>query len=120
MKVIIAGSRSITGPLSLIEDAIRGSRYEVTEIVSGGARGVDALAEEYALLNRIKLTRFPVHDFEWKDRNAGHVRNRRMAEYAEALIAIWDGRSAGTRNMIKTARDLRLLVSIHRTEVQDG
>lgn len=111
MKTIIAGSRSIRGPLSLIEDAIRASRYDVTEIVSGGAVGVDSLAEEYAIVNNIKLTRFPVHDFEWKvSRSAGLVRNRKMAGYAEALIAIWNGRSPGTKNMIETARSSQILV----------
>lgn len=118
MKVIIAGSRSITGPLSIIPLVIAWSGYEVTEIVSGGARGVDSLAEEYAILNGIKLTRFPVEDFEWKKNpGAGRARNVKMARYSEALIAVWDGRSTGTEHMIKTARSHRLLVSIHRQEV---
>jgi hypothetical protein len=121
VKVIIAGSRSIKGPLSLIHTAIKLSGYEVTEIVSGGAIGVDSLGEEFAILNAIKLTRFPVEGFEWrKNPDAGKMRNVRMARYAEALIAIWDGRSAGTKHMIQTARSHHLLVSIHRSEVRDG
>jgi hypothetical protein len=117
MKVIIAGSRNITGPLELIPIAIRASHYDVTEIVSGAASGVDSLAEEYAILNKIRLTRFPVSSFEWaKGRDAGLRRNERMAKYADALIAIWDGQSPGTNHMINAARSRKLLVYIHRVE----
>lgn len=104
MKVIIAGSRGIR-ELDVVEEAIRLASYHITEVVSGGAGGVDSLGEEWALKNRIPCKAFPVEGFQWKaSKGAGHQRNSRMADYAEALIAIWDGRSPGTRNMIDQMR----------------
>lgn len=122
MKVIIAGSRDIIGPASLIEQAVEASAYYITEVVSGGARGVDTLGEEYAIRHRILLTRFPVSAAEWRanPRTAGRERNRRMARYAHALIAIWDGQSSGTRHMIETARSSLLLVYIHRVTPEEA
>lgn len=116
MKVIIAGSRSIKD-MALVEAAIAASGYHITEVVSGGARGVDSLGEEWAILNKIKLgPDFSVPDYEWKKNphTAGHKRNGRMAKYAEALIAIWDGVSGGTANMIEQARAHGLLVFVYR------
>jgi hypothetical protein len=104
MKVIITGP-SQGGSLSLVEDAVRFSGYEVTEVVTEG----DIAAERYAADRRIKLTR-----------RADLARNRQIAKYADALIAVWDGRSTRTKDIINTARGHGLLVSIHRMEVQDG
>ncbi len=114
MKTIIAGSRTITRE-GVVEEAIFASGYAVTEIFSGGAGGVDSLAEEYALNNSIKLTRYPVHDFEWAaGRDAGYRRNEAMVAEAQALIAIWDGRSKGTAHVIKHAKAAGLLVYVYR------
>ncbi len=104
MKTIIAGSREITDE-GVVAKAVAASGYHITEVVSGGAGGVDSLGEEYAFENGIALERFPVHDFEWeKSLGAGHRRNKVMVDYADALIAIWDGKSDGTRNVIKQAK----------------
>jgi hypothetical protein len=64
---------------------------------------VDTLAELWAVENGIPNTRYPA---DWKryGRKAGPIRNRLMAENAEALIAIWDGKSRGAMDMIKQAR----------------
>lgn len=116
MKTIIAGSRSITR-LHVVRDAIHASGFNVSEVVSGAARGVDRLGERWARLNEIPVTRFPAG---WRDqdgvpnRAAGFQRNERMAEYAEALVAIWDGESPGTRHMIRTAEERGLVVFIAR------
>lgn len=85
-----------------------------TEIVSGRARGIDVLGEEYAIVNGMRLKLFPVSDLEWQTNgpSAGHLRNGRMAEYAEALIAIWDGKSRGTRNMITQMAALQKPVTV--------
>jgi hypothetical protein len=60
MKIIIAGSRSMTDP-SIVDDAIRDSRFQITEVVSGGATGVDTLAEIWAEQKGIPVKRFPAN-----------------------------------------------------------
>lgn len=110
MKTIVAGSRSIKRYLHVI-DAVRTAPWKITEIVSGGAPGVDRLGERYAKEHEIKLTVMPA-DWEKYGRRAGHVRNREMAEYAEALVAVWDGVSRGTEGMIEDADKLGLRVHV--------
>lgn len=70
------------------------------EIVSGGARGADALGERLAKSINMGVRRFPA-DWDKHGKGAGHVRNAEMADYADALLAFWDGKSRGTANMIK-------------------
>lgn len=61
MKTIIAGSRTINDP-SLVEQAVRKSGFKITEVLSGGARGIDQLGEAWARQNNLKVRRFPA---EW-------------------------------------------------------
>jgi hypothetical protein len=72
------------------------------EIVSGGAKGVDAMAEQFAQERNIPVKIFPA---DWKayGRAAGRTRNAQMAEYGTMLIAFWDGKSPGTKSMIQLA-----------------
>lgn len=110
MKTIIAGSRDITD-IKVVEEVMQDLDWEVTENVCGLARGVDMLGAQWAYSKKIRTVAFPA-DWDKYGRRAGHVRNREMAEYAEALVAIWDGESAGTRNMISEARRLDLKVKV--------
>ena len=111
-RVIIAGSRDFDDYLLLQDHAdYMLSRQEDIEIVSGGASGADALGERYAKDRGYKLKIFPA-DWVKYGRRAGPVRNREMAEYADALLAYWDGKSRGTKNMIEEARARGLKVSI--------
>lgn len=84
MKVIIAGSRSIAD-YKTVELAIEAAQFEIDEVVSGGATGVDRLGELWAKENEIKMTQFPAF---WNiyGRAAGPIRNKEMAEYADALL----------------------------------
>jgi glycerophosphoryl diester phosphodiesterase len=111
MKVIIAGSRTITDAY-LVRKAVEDSGFTVTEVVCGLARGADQLGRLYAQRNKIPVKEFPA---DWKKfgRAAGVKRNREMALYADALIAVWDGYSRGTKNMIETAKSLGLRVYVH-------
>ena len=111
MKVIIAGSRNITN-YTEIEKAVTNSGFYITEVISGGARGVDELAVHWAKAWNIPNT---IIKAEWDKfgNPAGPIRNQKMAEIAEALIAIWDGESKGTLNMIETASKMKLKVHIH-------
>jgi len=99
MKVIIAGSRNINSP-GPVGRAIESSNFEITEIVSGNARGVDSLAENYAGRKGIPTKLFPA-DWDKYGKPAGAIRNQQMAQYADALIAVWDGQSKGTKMMIQ-------------------
>lgn len=101
MKTIIAGSRTIND-YELIKKAIQKSRFNITMLVSGVCRGVDKCGERWAKENNIPIKKFPA---DWKrfSKNAGPIRNRQMAEYADALIIVWDGFSQGSKNMIKQA-----------------
>ena len=76
-------------------------------IVSGGASGADKLGERYASEHRIPIE---VHSAMWDKfgKSAGPLRNKEMAEVADAVIAFWDGESRGTKNMIDCARDARV------------
>lgn len=100
MKTIIAGTRTFQNYDSLKTriDAYR-EKNEITEIISGGAKGVDSLAERYAVEHSIPFKLFPA-DWDKNGKAAGPMRNREMAEYSEVLLAVWDGSSKGTKNMI--------------------
>lgn len=104
MKVIVAGSRVITDSQFVI-DAIISSGYEVSEVFCGGARGVDKIGAEIAKGIGIPVRHFPA-DWNLHGKSAGMIRNREMAEQADALIAVWDGQSRGTAHMISVMRDL--------------
>jgi len=104
VKVIVAGSRSITDA-AVVAKAIADSGFEITELVCGGARGVDGLGKLWAQGKDIPVVLFLAL---WKrhGRSAGAIRNLEMARYADALVAVWDGSSPGTRNMIDTMKSL--------------
>lgn len=82
-----------------------------TEIISGGASGVDTYAEKTADYLKCKFKKFPA-DWDGLGESAGHIRNAQMADYGEALFAAWDGSSYGTKNMIDTARKKKLIVKV--------
>lgn len=116
MKVIIAGSRDIPEAYKHVVKAVLLSRFDITEVVSGTARGIDRAGERFAREERIRLKQFPAQ-WEVYGKSAGMIRNRKMAEYADALIAVWDGDSFGTPNMIRTAEKLGLKVFVHQVRV---
>lgn len=114
MKVIIAGSRDLPKdhwPIYYAADAYIKSGFAATEIVSGTARGIDLAGEQLATERGIPIKRFPA-DWNTHGKAAGYIRNKQMAEYADALIAVWAGGSAGTRNMIQEMKILNKPVYI--------
>lgn len=117
MKTIIAGSRTIKDMQSLIL-AIEASGFAslITEVVSGGARGIDLLGEQWAIDNEIPVKRF-IPEWERFGKPAGIFRNLQMANYAEALIAIWDGKSKGTLHMINSAKEKGLKVYVEQIDL---
>lgn len=111
MKTIIAGGRAFKG-YNFAYPRLDNHPDPITEIVSGGANGADRLGEEYAKANGIPVKQFPAR-WDLYGNKAGPLRNAEMAAYADALIAFWDGKSAGTRNMIERARRKGLRVTVH-------
>ncbi len=120
MKVIIAGSRDIKDR-QLLRLAIEKSGFDITEVVSGGAAGVDSLGEQWAREHGITLTKFPA-DWSSYGKAAGPIRNEKMAAYVGkegALLALWDGKSKGTKNMIDNAEKhgLKFIIVISEGKV---
>ena len=105
MKVAVVGSRSIlTTDISMyISDG--------DEIVSGGAVGVDSCAAEYAKKNGLKLTVF-LPQYERYGRAAPIARKKKIVDYADKIIAFWDGKSKGTLSVIKYAEKTGKLCEI--------
>jgi len=129
MKVIIAGGREFKD-YNKLKKAIEQSKFDITEVVSGGARGADSLGEQWASENNIPIKRFPaewnnlkqagaiVKTNQWKRKynaNAGFFRNEQMANYADGLIAVEGGN--GTADMIKRSKKHKL--QIHSYEMAD-
>lgn len=110
MRTIIAGSRHITDYSKLLT-AIDKVSWFIECILSGAARGTDKLGEIYALENNIPLEVYPAK-WEFYGKAAGRVRNILMAERSDALIALWDGVSPGTGNMIDEARKRKLKMHV--------
>ena len=73
-------------------------------IVSGGARGADALGERYAKENGFKIELYPAH-WEKYGKSAGPKRNEQMAKIADCVICFWDKKSPGTKSMIGFAKE---------------
>lgn len=102
MKVLVCGSRTIDDPAA-ISQAIEKSGLHPTHIISGGARGVDRLAEEYAAENGVEFIEY-LADWDKYGKRAGFIRNYAMVGAADAVIAVWDGTSSGTKHSIELAR----------------
>lgn len=106
MKVIIAGTRYKDAAAKIAFDdyglliqAIGRSGFDIQEVVCGCAIGADKMGEQWASSND-KAIRFMPADWTRHGKAAGPIRNRKMAEYADAAIILWDGKSPGSRNMI--------------------
>lgn len=106
MRVAVIGSRKIQ-----IDDLGRYLPDETTEIVSGGAKGVDTCAKEYALANDIRLTEF-FPDYRRYGRGAPLKRNLLIVENADLVLAFWDGASHGTKHTIDHAEKLGVPVRV--------
>ena len=119
-RLIVAGSRDFNNYELLKQkcDSLL-SQKRLTHsivIISGTARGADRLGEQYAAERGYRVERFPA-DWNRDGIAAGPIRNSQMAAHADALVAFWDGKSRGTRDMIEKAKERNLPVRIVRTSI---
>ncbi|MCB1865796.1 MAG: DUF2493 domain-containing protein [Chromatiales bacterium] len=112
MRTIIAGSRHCSG-IHRLHAALKECGWVPTVVLSGRAAGADRLGEIWAKSHGVPLELYPAN---WQEygKSAGYRRNVQMARKAEALIALWDGSSPGTKHMIQTATENGLKVYVHR------
>lgn len=107
MKVAVVGSRTL-----FIDDLSKYIPPETTEIVSGGAYGVDYVASLYAKENNLKLKEFFPNYNRYK-RGAPLKRNLEIIEYADMVVAIWDGKSRGTKHVIDTCEKIGKPIKVY-------
>ena len=107
MKVAVIGSRGLS-----VSDLGRYLPENTTEIVSGGAKGVDTSAREYAQPRGIKLTEF-LPEYTKYGRSAPLKRNITIIEYSDIVLAFWDGKSRGTKFVIDNCRKLGVEVRVY-------
>lgn len=113
-KVIVAGGRDFSNYALLksrLDYALQNKVSEGVTIVSGAARGADSLGERYAKERGYTIDSHPA---KWDEfgKSAGYIRNKEMAQSADALVAFWDGKSRGTKHMIDLAKQYGLKVII--------
>ena len=113
MKLAIIGSRGLH-----VESFEEYLPEGVTEIVSGGAKGIDTDAERYANANGIKMTVFKPQYSKYKG-GAPHIRNKEIVNYADEVLAFWDGSSRGTKNVIEYCREVKKMVTVITMKSQD-
>jgi len=110
MKTIIAGSRDIYD-VELIDKESVALPWKITEVISGGDKGVDKSGETFAILYKIPTKIFPADRCKY-GKSAEYIRNADMAIYADALLAIWDGKSKRTKHIIDCAIQGGLIIKV--------
>lgn len=119
VNCIIAGSRTITNYmvvcLAVARFQIIYPELTIVSVTSGGADGVDKLGERWAHENHCGLNQVKAL-WNLHGKKAGMIRNVEMAKLNEALVAIWDGKSTGTKHMIETAYKHNLTVMVQRVQ----
>ena len=106
MKIAVIGSRGITVP-----DLEKYLPHKTTEIVSGGAKGVDTSARKYAAEHDIKLTEF-LPEYDKYGRRALLKRNIDIIEYADIVLVFWDGKSRVTKHVIDECNKMKVPIKV--------
>lgn len=108
MKYAVIGSRTFDN-YELMRTEL--DKYDMTVIVSGGAKGADKLSEQYASERNIKTE---IYKPDWTlGKHAGFLRNKTIVDNSDVVVAFWDGISKGTKNSIdyatKTGKDVIII-----------
>lgn len=114
MKIAVIGSRNLT-----VENLGQYLPEGITEIVSGGAKGIDTCAREYAKAKGIKLTEF-LPEYEKYGRGAPLKRNLQIIDYVDEVLAFWDGRSKGTKYVIEQCQKKNKKVTVRKIVTDEG
>lgn len=117
MITIIAGSRNYFDyeQFKIHMQEVTDYGWHINRVVAGGARGVDQMGERWAKEMEIPCDVYPAQ-WDTYGKSAGYKRNVVMAERAEALVAFWDGKSKGTKNMIDIAIREGLYIRVFRID----
>lgn len=110
MKVAIVGSRNL-----YVNDLEKYLPEGVSEIVSGGAKGIDASAADYAVSHNIKLTEF-LPEYKRYGKSAPLKRNLEIIKYSDLVIVFWDGKSKGTKYVIDNCKKLNIKLIIYQID----
>lgn len=107
MRLAIIGSRSFTD-VELAERVFISffQKGKVSLIVSGGARGADLIGREISKRHSIELLEF-IPDWDGLGKSAGFIRNRKIIESSDMVLAFHDGESRGTQNSLDVAKKLK-------------
>lgn len=87
-------------------------QYSDIEIISGGAKGTDSMAKEYASIRNIKFAEFKAKWGEHGKLAAGFIRNSQMVDKCDYMIAFWNGVSSGTQDSIRKASKKKKLLHL--------
>lgn len=125
--ILVVGSRSICDRnliFRLLDKIIRNIKdsFDI-EFVSGGARGVDLISEEYT-----KIRNYPIHVMQanWNKygKSAGYIRNNEMFQYILksdkcGVVIFWDGESRGTKNDIDLVKRYKVKAILYNTKTKE-
>lgn len=112
MRVAVIGSRGLT-----VSDLERYLPEDTTEIISGGAKGIDSCAREYAVSHNIKQTEF-LPEYDKYGRAAPLKRNITIIQNADLVLAFWDGTSRGTKYVIDNCKKMSIPVKVYYPDSQ--
>jgi hypothetical protein len=115
MKTAIVGSRGFSGYEAMASIL---SQYQISQVVSGGAKGVDSLAEQWSKENNLPDPIIFLPDWKKYKRAAGFVRNKDIVDAADQVFAFWDGKSQGTLDSIKHAIKTGKPVSVWLVDIE--
>lgn len=102
MKVAVVGSRGVSP--AHYDTLCRTLPIGVSTIISGGAKGADALAKRYAVENGLFYEEY-LPEYERFGRSAPIERNRQIVDRADYVIVMWDGKSHGSAFVVKYCID---------------
>lgn len=113
-RLLVSGSRSIDD-LDKVAWAIENCPYSADVIMTGAAEGVDQAAEQHARNTATPYASIPA-DWDTHGDQAGPIRNQLLVDRANALLAVWDGESPGTKDVMKKASEADLPIMLVNTD----